>query len=95
VKNEPVEVFELIAEIDDELPLAFRRALEFFRVGIDHYRIRNFTEAGALFRQALEPEPSENPSKVYLAHRESYLIKPLSMESVCAEIRSPVSGLRT
>lgn len=75
-KNEPVEVFELVAESDDELSMSFRRALEYFRVGIDLYRIRNFTEAIDCFRQALEQEPNDSPSSVYLSRCENYLITP-------------------
>jgi len=75
-KNEPVEVFELVAERNDELSMSLRKTLEFFRVGIEMYRMRNFKQARDLFRQALQHEANDNPSQVYLARCEDFLNKP-------------------
>jgi adenylate cyclase len=44
--------------------------------GVAAYKARNFTLAQARFSEALELDPSDGPSQVYLARSREYLLTP-------------------
>ncbi len=75
-KNEPVAVFELLAERENELSDAKLKALELYNQGIVLFRERKFPEAWHYFAKALEIDPQDGPSKTYLQRCELYIANP-------------------
>ncbi len=75
-KNEPVEVFELIGENPREFPESKLIMLSHFNKGILAYRARNFQEGIEWFEHALDIEPDDGPSKVYIKRCRDYLVDP-------------------
>ncbi len=55
-----------------------RKALEAFAEGRKLYKLMRFDEATKAFARALEADPSDNPSKVYLERCEYCLKNPPS-----------------
>lgn len=75
-KLEPVRVYELMAENEDQLSEAKRQVLPLYNEGIDLYRNRRFEEAKALFEKALAIDPEDGPSKTYLQRCEVCIAEP-------------------
>ncbi len=75
-KLEPVAVYELIAEKPEEVSPQRIQVAEIYTRGIELYRQKNFTEARKLFLEALEVDPKDSPSKVYLGRCDLYLADP-------------------
>ncbi len=65
-REEPVSVFEVVALAGDALPEDRRRALAEYERGFRAYRAREWTEAEGHFRKALEEDPEDGPSRIYL-----------------------------
>ncbi|MFP4113280.1 MAG: hypothetical protein ACOC2Y_02440 [Spirochaetota bacterium] len=57
-----------------------RRVLELFREGRELYKQMKFAEAYRTFGQALKIDPSDGPSKAYLARCKHYAKNPPSPE---------------
>jgi hypothetical protein len=53
-----------------------RKALELFAAGRKTYKLMKFAEAKECFRQTLESDPSDSPSKVYLERCSYYIDNP-------------------
>jgi len=53
-----------------------KQALEFFAAGRKQYKLMQFTEARNLFARALESDPTDPPSKVYLDRCAYYIDNP-------------------
>ena len=53
-----------------------RKVLEFFAEGRKHYKLMNFDKARECFQSALEADPDDGPSKVYLDRCEHYMEDP-------------------
>ncbi len=70
-KTEPVRVYEILGakgEVDEKK----KKVAELFEKGRELYLNRDFEAARAVFRQALEVDPSDGPSLVYEARCEDY-----------------------
>jgi hypothetical protein len=53
-----------------------RKALELFAQGRRQYKLMQFAEARDSFRSALESDPSDSPSRVYVERCEYYVANP-------------------
>ncbi|AFG37991.1 tetratricopeptide repeat protein [Spirochaeta africana] len=53
-----------------------RKVLEYFTAGRNMYKLMEFGEARQLFAQALELDPDDGPSRVYLDRCQHYLDNP-------------------
>jgi hypothetical protein len=53
-----------------------KMVLELFTEGRRHYKLMNFDKALACFKEALEADPDDGPSKVYLDRCELYIEDP-------------------
>ncbi len=53
-----------------------KRVLELFAQGRKFYKLSKFKDAETLFAKALETDPGDGPSKVYLARCRQYLEDP-------------------
>lgn len=75
-KTEPVEVFELLGENPRDFPETKLIVLNHFKSGIEAYRSMEFQKGLESFKRALDVDPKDGPSKVYIERCENYLIDP-------------------
>ncbi len=75
-KDEPVEVFELLAEDEKELPESKLEVLKLFTEGLQLFRDMEFQQALQKFEQALEIDPNDGPSLTYKGRCEHFIINP-------------------
>jgi adenylate cyclase len=82
-KNEPVRIFELIAEVGGashgigrEMSRDVTEALPHFNLGFALYHQRNFAEAAVAFNEALKAKPDDTCSQLYIERCEDYLKEP-------------------
>ncbi|HEX2055711.1 MAG TPA: adenylate/guanylate cyclase domain-containing protein [Nitrospiraceae bacterium] len=74
-KHEPVVVYELLARKGMLAPECMK-VVAVYREGLAAYKARNFVLAEQRFSEALELDPSDGPSQVYLARSRQYLDTP-------------------
>jgi adenylate cyclase len=65
-KEEPVNVYELLALAENSLPDDTKRLLELFQTGFEHYLRQDWDEAMKYFKHAIELKPEDGPSRRYL-----------------------------
>ena len=53
-----------------------KKVLELFGEGRKQYKLMNFEKARNLFQQALEVDPEDGPSKVYVKRCQHYIENP-------------------
>ena len=64
-KNKPVEVFELIAGINEDIDSKYLEMLTAYRKGIENYRIREWKPAIESFDFCINLFPNDYASKLY------------------------------
>jgi adenylate cyclase len=74
-KHEPVVVYELLAR-KGELPPLKRSVVGAYLEGLLAYKAREFKDAAAKFEAALAIDPTDGPSRVYLARTREFLAHP-------------------
>jgi adenylate cyclase len=74
-KQEPVVVYELLARKGLLAPERMKM-VGVYREGLAAYKARDFSSAQRRFRESLELDPSDGPSRVYLARSTEYLVTP-------------------
>lgn len=74
-KAQPVKVYELLG-LKGKVPETKLKAVEFFNRGLELYQNRYWLEASAEFRKALEADPTDGPSKVYIARCQEFSENP-------------------
>ncbi|MEN3038313.1 MAG: CHASE2 domain-containing protein [Candidatus Kryptonium sp.] len=65
-KTEPVRVYELIGLANDTLPENLKRFIEIYHTGLELYRAMEWDKAIEKFTQALEVNPNDYASKLYI-----------------------------
>jgi len=75
-KVEPVRVYELLELADVELAPEKEEALRHYDAGLNAYKRRDWTLAAEYFQAALEADPADGPSRVYLDRAEEYTDAP-------------------
>jgi len=75
-KSEPVKVYELIALRGETLDVKTREALNYFQQGYEYYLARHWDWAGNQFRQALQINGGDEPSRLYLERCEEFMKNP-------------------
>jgi len=75
-KTEPVAVYELLGEHLEELKPEKLKAVEHYNKGLDSYRNRDFVVALEHFTTALQVDPTDGPSEVYLKRCRIYIETP-------------------
>lgn len=75
-KNEPVKVYELVALRGETLDVKTREALNYFQQGYEYYLARHWDWASNQFRQALQINGGDEPSRLYLERCEEFLKNP-------------------
>ena len=74
-KEEPVVAYEVL-ERKGALNPAKGKVLDFYNQGMKAYEAFQFTEARHLFKQALEIDPEDGPSMLYVDRCEEYAVTP-------------------
>ena len=75
-KTEPVKVYELVGLVEKGISERKNQAIQFFAKGMEHYLTQNWETAIKYFKQALEANHMDNPSKRYLRRCEQFLNNP-------------------
>jgi adenylate cyclase len=75
-KSEPVRVFEILETRDGHLSPEKREALEQYDRGLSAYKGRDWVLAAEYFQAALEADPEDGPSQVYLARARECIATP-------------------
>jgi len=75
-KQHAVRVFELVSLVEQGLDEKRRRLHERFAEGLESYRGRRWLEADRRFAEALEIDPQDGPSRVFLERARHYLEHP-------------------
>jgi adenylate cyclase len=75
-KTKPIRVFELLG--NDEFPPSEiqKKSFAIYCDAMKEYKNKNFSKAISLFGKALEINPSDGPSKVYIKRCELFLVTP-------------------
>ena len=73
-KAQPVKIFELIAEEKTKTPIS--ETLKWFQAGYEHYHKQAWSEALAAFSKALDLNPTDTVSKLYIERCQDYLETP-------------------
>jgi class 3 adenylate cyclase/CHASE2 domain-containing sensor protein len=74
-KEEPVRVYEIVGR-KGEVDAQKLQILDLFHEGLGKYRERHWDEALGFFQQALELDPSDCPSKVYIKRCHEFIETP-------------------
>ena len=72
-KREPIQVFELLGELDD---VNLKNAAQNFTDALNLYRNRDFANAKILFKKYLEDHPSDKPALLYVNRCEVLINSP-------------------
>ncbi len=74
-KNKPITVYEVLEQKGKTDPVTLR-AVTRFGEGLVLYRTRRFSEARAVFADAVSIRPDDEPSKMYMARCEHFMNEP-------------------
>ncbi len=74
-KKEPVAVYQLLAR-KGGLSADQERVMKIYGEGLAAYKRRDFKAASVQFGEALATDPTDGPSRVYLARAKEYLVAP-------------------
>ncbi len=74
-KQKPVRVYQLLAK-KGELDPKKKEVVEIYAKALELFRAKDFGQAVSLFKKALELDPADSPSKVYLDRSQAYLENP-------------------
>jgi len=71
-KKEGCKIFEVMVRNEDK----WIDTINIFKQAMIHYRAQQWDEAEAYFQKVLEVEPSDNPSRIYIARINQYRLQP-------------------
>jgi adenylate cyclase len=75
-KVEPVKVYEILEMAGVELPARREEAIRLYEAGLQAYKRRDWEGAAAAFQAALDADPDDGPSTVYLERATEYAAAP-------------------
>jgi adenylate cyclase len=75
-KHEPVAIYEAMDHFTDEIFPNLMRTVTRYNEGIQHYRARDWKDALGCFQEALELNPGDRPSQLYVERCEHFLATP-------------------
>lgn len=75
-KEEPVKVYEVLELAGAALPPQREEAVRRYGEGLKAYRNRNWEDAAAHFKAAVEADPDDGPSRVYMERAAEYVVSP-------------------
>ena len=74
-KGKPIVIYEVLGRIG-QVPSILAQTVEFYGQGLEEYTRRNWTEAMAFFRKALELMPEDGPSLAMMKRCQAYMENP-------------------
>jgi len=75
-KEQPVRVYELLGISEADVSEKKKKAVEIYLKGLELYRSKQWDQAEAVFRQALEVDPEDGPSQTYIDRCEDFKVLP-------------------
>jgi adenylate cyclase len=75
-KEQPVRVYELLGISEADVSDKKKKAVEIYLKGLELYRSKQWDQAEAVFRQALEIDPADGPSQTYIDRCEDFKVLP-------------------
>ena len=75
-KEQPVRVYELLGLSEADVSEKKKKAVEIYLKGLELYRSKQWDQAEAMFRQALEVDPDDGPSQAYIGRCEDFKVLP-------------------
>jgi len=75
-KAQPVKVYEVLERKENGLSEKKKKAMEFYKQGMESYLAQKWEDGIGFFRKALEADETDAPSKVYLERCTSYKENP-------------------
>jgi adenylate cyclase len=72
----PLSIYELYSESKDNISENILLSLDKFQSGLKLYREMNFNGAIEIFKAALELNPDDQPSSVFLSRSQMYAVNP-------------------
>ncbi|OGL43035.1 MAG: hypothetical protein A2161_01200 [Candidatus Schekmanbacteria bacterium RBG_13_48_7] len=75
-KKQAVKIYELICHLDDPLCIDKKKIIDEFHSGLHSYKNKNWTEAEKKFRNVLESDSNDGPSKIYLDRCRMFRMSP-------------------
>jgi adenylate cyclase len=75
-KEQPVRVYELLGLSQADVSEKKKKAVEIYLKGLELYRGKQWDQAEAVFRQALEVDPEDGPSQAYIGRCEDFKVLP-------------------
>jgi adenylate cyclase len=75
-KEQPVRVYELLGLSEADVSEKKKKAVEIYLKGLELYRSKQWDQAEAVFRQALEVDPDDGPSQAYIDRCEDFKVLP-------------------
>ncbi|MDQ7797552.1 MAG: CHASE2 domain-containing protein [Candidatus Edwardsbacteria bacterium] len=75
-KEQPVRVYELLGLSEADVSEKKKKAVAIYLKGLELYRAKQWDQAEATFRQALEVDPEDGPSQAYIGRCEDFKVLP-------------------
>lgn len=75
-KEQPVRVYELLGLSEADVSDKKKKAVEIYLKGLAEYRAKKWDAAIELFKQALEVDPDDGPSRTYIDRCEDFKVLP-------------------
>lgn len=75
-RTKPIKVYELVGFLDEALPEPVLKAIEVYKEGLALFRAQNFAESIDKFLEALNINPGDHPSQVYIKRAKHYIVDP-------------------
>lgn len=75
-KTRPIKVYELIGLVQDSIPAEKTQLLEWYRKGLQHHLKREWKEAIECLEKALQLDPNDYPSRIYVERSKMYELNP-------------------
>jgi adenylate cyclase len=74
-RSTPIKIYELLGK-RGEIEESVKKAMRIFEQGLKSYQKREWSEAKKYFKNTLETQPEDGPSKVYLERCNNFILKP-------------------
>ena len=79
-KSKPVKIYEVISSRQNEVDEKTKEVVNYYCMGLERYKNRDWSAAANFFERALQINPDDYPSEMYLERSKIFEIEPPSEE---------------
>jgi adenylate cyclase len=79
-KSNPVKIYEVISSRQNEVDEKTKEVVNYYCMGLERYKNRDWSAAANFFERALQINPDDYPSEMYLERSRIFEIEPPSEE---------------